>query len=76
MAGKPNKDFLAKPRRAHKRFGSITIDNVKDQTDLLRMDDIKIILQNFVNYYAKLYEYKEICPIALPSRLIRRNLKH
>jgi hypothetical protein len=65
MAGKPNKDFLAKPRGAHKRFKSITIDNVKDQPDLLRTDDIKIILQNFIDYYAKLYEHKEICPIAL-----------
>jgi hypothetical protein len=65
MAGKPNKDFLAKPRGAHKRFRSMTIDNVKDQPDLLRKDDIKIILQNFINYYAKLYEHKEICPIAL-----------
>jgi hypothetical protein len=65
MAGKPNKDFLAKPRGAHKMFGSMIIDNVKDQPDLLRTDDIKIILQNFVDYYAKLYEHKEICPIAL-----------
>jgi hypothetical protein len=65
MAGKPNKDFLAKPRGAHKRFGSMTIDDVKDQPDLLRTDDIKIILQNFIDYYAKLYEHKEICPIAL-----------
>jgi hypothetical protein len=65
MEGKPNKDFLAKPRGAHKRFGSMIIDNIKDQPDLLRTDDIKIILQNFVDYYAKLYEHKEICPITL-----------
>jgi hypothetical protein len=32
MAGKPNKDFLAKPKGSRKR--SMTIDNVKDQTSL------------------------------------------
>jgi hypothetical protein len=34
IAGKPNKDFLAKPMGAHKRYGSMTIDNFKDQPDL------------------------------------------
>jgi hypothetical protein len=33
---------------ACKRFGSMTIDNIKDQPDLPRTDDITVILQNFV----------------------------
>jgi hypothetical protein len=53
MAGKPNKDFLAKPKRERKRLGNMTIDNTKDKPDLPRMDDINLILQNFVEYYAK-----------------------
>jgi hypothetical protein len=69
MAGKPNKDFLAKPKRVQKCIGDMTIDNIKDEPDLPRMDDINIILQNFVNYYAKLYEHKAVCPLAL-NRLI------
>jgi hypothetical protein len=47
----------------------MTIDNVKDEPDLPRTDDINIILQNFVDYYAKLYEHKGVCPLAL-DRLI------
>jgi hypothetical protein len=43
----------------------MTIDNVKDQPDLPRMDDINTILHNFVEYYSKLYEHKKICPVAL-----------
>jgi hypothetical protein len=50
MAGKPNKDFLAKP---NKRMGNTMIDNIKNKWDLLRTDDINIILQNFVVYYTK-----------------------
>jgi hypothetical protein len=69
MAGKPNKDFLAKPKGVRKRIGNMTIDNVKDEPDLPRTDDINIILQNFVDYYAKLYEHKGVCPLAL-DRLI------
>jgi len=65
MAGKPNKDFLAKPRGARKPFGSMTIDNVRDRPDLPRTDDIKVILQNFVEYYGELYKHKPICPKAL-----------
>jgi hypothetical protein len=41
------------------------IDNVKDQPHLPRMDDINVILHNFVEYYSKLYEHKRICPVAL-----------
>jgi hypothetical protein len=63
MAGKPNKDFLAKPKRTHKRISNMTIDNIKDKPDLPRTDDV--ILQNFVECYAKLYEHKGVCPIAL-----------
>ena len=70
MAGKPNKDFLAKPRGTRKRIGNMTIENVKDKPDLPRTDDINVILQNFVEYYAKLYEHKEVCPHAL-DRLIK-----
>jgi hypothetical protein len=69
MAGKPNKDFLAKPKSMRKRIGNMTIDNVKDEPDLSRTNDINIILQNFVDYYAKLYEHKGVCPLAL-DRLI------
>ena len=69
MAGKPNKDFLAKPRGARKPFGSMTIDNVRDRPDLPHTDNIKVILQNFVDYYGKLYRHKPICPKAL-DRLI------
>lgn len=65
MAGKPNKDFLAKPRGSHKKIGNMTIDNVKDKPDLPRTDDMTVILNNFVAYYGKLYEHKRICPIAL-----------
>jgi hypothetical protein len=64
-AEKPNKNFLAKPKGALKHIGNMTIDNVKDKLDLLRTDDINIILQNFVKYYVKLYEHKGVCPIAL-----------
>jgi hypothetical protein len=65
MAGKPNKDFLAKPKRERKRIGNMIIDNAKDKPDLSCTDDINLILQNSVEYYAKLYKHKEICPIAL-----------
>jgi hypothetical protein len=34
------------------------------------MDDINVILHNFVEYYPKLYEHKRICPVAL-DRLIK-----
>jgi hypothetical protein len=43
MAGKPNKDFLAKPKRERKRIGNMTIDNAKDKPDLPRTDDINLI---------------------------------
>lgn len=69
MSGKPNKDFLAKPKGTRKRIGNMTIDNVKDQPDLPRTDDIKTILDNFVQYYAKLYAHKKVCPLAL-KRLV------
>jgi hypothetical protein len=69
-SGKPNKEFLAKPRAARKRIGNMTIDNIKDQPHLPRTDDINIILHNFVEYYSKLYEHKRICPVAL-NRLIK-----
>jgi hypothetical protein len=79
MSEKPNKDFLAKPQASRKRIGNMTIDNVKDQPDFPRTDDINIILHNFVEYYSKLYEHKKICPVALdrfiktsPSRWIQR----
>jgi hypothetical protein len=36
MSGKPNKDFLAKPKRARKRIGNMTVDNIKDQLGLHR----------------------------------------
>jgi hypothetical protein len=42
----------------------MTIDNAKDKPDLPHTDDINLILQNFVEYYAGLYKYKEICPSA------------
>jgi hypothetical protein len=70
ISGKPNKDFLAKPRASRKRIGNMTIDNVKDQPDLPRMDDINTILHNFVEYYSKLYEHKKVYPVAL-DRLIK-----
>jgi hypothetical protein len=69
MSGKPNKDFLAKPKRARKRIGNMTIDNIKVLPDLPRTDYMGVILQNFVEYYSKLYKHKAICPIAL-DRLI------
>jgi hypothetical protein len=69
-SGKPNKEFLPKPRAARKRIGNMTIDNVKDQPNLPRTDDINVILHNFVEYYSKLYEHKRICPVAL-DRLIK-----
>jgi hypothetical protein len=69
-SGKPNKEFLAKLRAARKRIGHMIIDNVKDQPHLPRMDDINIILHNFVEYYSKLYEHKRICPVVL-DRLIK-----
>jgi hypothetical protein len=69
MSGKPNKDFLAKLIGARKRIGNMTIDNIKDLPDLPRTDDMGVILQNFVEYYSKLYEHKAICPVAL-DRLI------
>jgi hypothetical protein len=65
MSGKPNKDFLAKPRASRKRIGNMIIGYVKDQPDLPRTDNINAILHNFVEYYSKLYEHKKICPVAL-----------
>jgi hypothetical protein len=70
MSGKPNKDFLAKPRASRKRIGNMTINNVKDQPDLPRTDNINTILHNFVEYSSKLYEHKKVCPLAL-DRLIK-----
>jgi hypothetical protein len=69
MLGKPNKDFLAKPKGARKRIGNMTVDNIKDQPGLPHTDNMGVILQNFVEYYSKLYEHKAICPVAL-DRLI------
>jgi hypothetical protein len=69
MSGKPNKDFLAKPKRARKKIGNMMVDNVKDQPGLPLTDDMGVILQNFVEYYSKLYEHKAICLMAL-DRLI------
>jgi hypothetical protein len=74
MAGKLNKDFLAKPKGACKRTGNMTIDNVKNKPDLLRTDDINIILQNFVEYYAKLYEHKGVCLMALAKLIANLTL--
>jgi hypothetical protein len=74
MAGKPNKDFLAKPKGAHKHIGNMTIDNVKDKPDLLRTDNINVILQNFVKYYAKLYKHKGVCPMALDKLIANLTL--
>jgi hypothetical protein len=54
MAGKSNKDFLAKLKRTCKHIGNMAVDNVKDKPDLPRTDNINIILQNFVEYCAKL----------------------
>ena len=65
MSGKPNKDFLAKPKGTRKRIGNMTVENTKDRPVLPCTDDITIILQNFVDYYEKLYEHKKVCPIAL-----------
>jgi hypothetical protein len=48
----------------------MTIDNVKDQPDLPRTDDINTILHNFVEYYSKLYKHKKVCSVAL-NRLIK-----
>jgi hypothetical protein len=69
ISGKPNKDFLAKPKGARKRIGNMTVDNIKDQPGIPRTDDMGVILQNFVEYYFKLNEHKAICPVAL-DRLI------
>jgi hypothetical protein len=69
ISGKPNKDFLAKPRASKKRIGNMTIDNVKDQPGLPRIDDINTILYNFVEYDSKLYEHKKICPVALDRHI-------
>jgi hypothetical protein len=65
ILGKPNKGFLAKPKGARKRIGNMMVDNVKDQPGLPHMDDMGVILQNFVEYYSKLYEHKAICSVAL-----------
>jgi hypothetical protein len=46
-------------------IGYMMINNVKDKPDLPKTYDINIILQNFVEYYAKLYEHKGVCPMAL-----------
>jgi hypothetical protein len=43
MAGKLNKDFLAKSKRAYKHLDNMTIDNVKDKPDLLRISHYKIL---------------------------------
>jgi hypothetical protein len=48
MSGKPNKDFLAKPKGARKRIENMMVDNVKDQPGLPCTDDMEVILQNFV----------------------------
>jgi hypothetical protein len=49
--------MAGKPKGTCKHIGNMTIDNVKDKPDLPRTDDINVILQNFVEYYAKLYEH-------------------
>ena len=70
VAGKPNKDFLAKPRAANKKVAQMTIDNVKDAPNLPRTDDMGIILNNFVKYYEELYAHKKVSMPAL-NRLVR-----
>jgi hypothetical protein len=52
----------------------MTIDNIKDKPDLPRTDDINVILQNFVEYYAKLYEHKGVCPMALDKLIANLTL--
>jgi hypothetical protein len=61
MLGKPNKDFLTKPKGARKRIRNMMVDNIKDQPGLPHMDDMGVILQNFVEHYSKLYKYKAFC---------------
>jgi hypothetical protein len=56
-SGKPNKDFLAKP----KATCNMTMDNVKDRPDLLRTNDIDVILNNLVDYYMGLYKTELVC---------------
>jgi hypothetical protein len=46
--------------RACKHIRNMMIDNVKNKSDLLKTDNINIKLQNFVEYYAKLYEQAPI----------------
>jgi hypothetical protein len=75
MAGKPNKDFLAKLKGACKRIGNMMIDNVKNKPDLPRTDNINAIVLNFVKYYTKLYEHKSVCPMALDKLITNLTLK-
>jgi hypothetical protein len=57
QTGKPNKDFLAKPRASRKRIGNMT--SKISQTSPERMNTI---LHNFVEYYSKLYRAQEGLP--------------
>jgi hypothetical protein len=59
MAGKSNKDFPAKLKGTCKCIGHMTTNNIKNKPDLPRTDNINVILQNFVEYYAKLYEHNK-----------------
>jgi hypothetical protein len=74
MARKPNEDFLAKPKGTHKCTGNMIIDNIKNKPDFPRTDNINVILQNFVKYYAKLYEHKGVCPITLKKLITNLTL--
>jgi hypothetical protein len=70
IAGKPNKDFLARPRGGRKRIANMTVENRKDEPDLPRTNDINVILENFVNYYGELYAHKKVNKTTL-DRLIQ-----
>jgi Reverse transcriptase (RNA-dependent DNA polymerase) len=74
LAGKPNKDFLAKPRNARRIIGNMTVENTKDEPDLPRTDDMDTILKNFTKYYGTLYKHKKVHFPSLEMLIERINL--
>ena len=75
LAGKPNREYLAKPRSSRAKVANMTVDNVKDDPTGNRTDDINIILDNFVKYYGGLYAHKMVHRPTLDALIKNLDLK-
>ena len=75
LAGKSNREYLAKPRASRAKVSNMTVSNKKDAPEEERTDDINVILNNFVKYYGDLYNEKKVHQPTLDSLIKNLDLK-